>query len=39
VGNSADTQRAAAAMEWLHVDTGGEYDSRVVEALGRLVVQ
>jgi hypothetical protein len=39
VGNSADTQRAAAAMEWLHLDTEGEYDSRVIEALSRLVVQ
>jgi hypothetical protein len=39
VGNSADTQRADAAMEWLHLETGSEYDPRVVEALSRLVVQ
>jgi hypothetical protein len=39
VGSSADQQRAAAAMEWLRLDTESEYDSRVVEALGRLVVQ
>jgi hypothetical protein len=38
VGNSADPQRAAEAMEWLRLDTGSEYDSRVVEALSRLVV-
>jgi hypothetical protein len=39
VGSSPDPERAAAAMEWLRLEVGSEYDSRVVEALGRLVVQ
>ena len=39
VGSSPDPERAAAAMEWLRLETGSEYDSQVVEALSRLVVQ
>jgi HD domain len=38
VGSSADPSRAAAAMERLRLDTGAEYDPRVVEALSKLVV-
>jgi hypothetical protein len=38
VGSSADASRAAAAVERLRLDTGAEYDPRVVEALGKLVV-
>jgi len=38
VGSSADASRAAAAMERLRLDTGAEYDPRVVEALSKLVV-
>ena len=38
VGSSADASRAAAAVERLRLDTGAEYDPRVVEALSKLVV-
>ena len=38
VGSSADASRVAAAMERLRLDTGAEYDPRVVEALSKLVV-
>ncbi len=38
VGSSADASRAAAALERLRLDTGSEYDPRVVEALSKLVV-
>ena len=38
VGSSADASRAAAAVERLRLDTGTEYDPRVVEALSKLVV-
>jgi HD domain len=38
VGSSADASRAAAALERLRLDTGAEYDPRVVEALSKLVV-
>jgi len=38
VGSSADGSRAAAAVERLRLDTGAEYDPRVVEALSKLVV-
>ena len=38
VGSSADASRASAAVERLRLDTGAEYDPRVVEALGKLVV-
>jgi len=39
VGSSADPQRVSAAVQRLRLEGGAEYDSRVVEALGRLVVQ
>jgi hypothetical protein len=38
VGSSADASQAAAAVERLRLDTGVEYDPRVVEALSKLVV-
>jgi hypothetical protein len=38
VGSSADPSQAAAAVERLRLDTGSEYDPRVVEALSGLVV-
>ena len=38
VGSSADASRAFAAVERLRLDTGAEYDPRVVEALSKLVV-
>jgi hypothetical protein len=38
VGSSADASRAAAALERLRLDTGAEYDPRVVEALSKLAV-
>jgi hypothetical protein len=38
VGSSADASRATAALERLRLDTGVEYDPRVVEALSKLVV-
>jgi hypothetical protein len=38
VGNSADSSRAAAAVERLRLDTASEYDPQVVDALSRLVV-
>jgi hypothetical protein len=38
VGNSTDPSRAADAVERLRLDTASEYDPRVVDALGRLVV-
>jgi HD domain len=38
VGSSADASRAAAAVERLRLDTGTEYDPRVVEAMSNLVV-
>jgi HD domain len=38
-GSSPDPERVAAAMEWLRLEVGSEYDSRVVEALSKLVVQ
>jgi len=38
-GSAPDPERVAAAMEWLRVEVGSEYDSRVVEALSKLVVQ
>jgi response regulator RpfG family c-di-GMP phosphodiesterase len=37
VGSSAEYGRAAAAVERLRLDTASEYDSRVVEALNRVV--
>jgi hypothetical protein len=39
VGASADPERASAVVERLRLETGSEYDPRVVEALSRLVVQ
>jgi hypothetical protein len=38
VGSWADPSQANAAVERLRLDTGLEYDSRVVEALSKLVV-
>jgi len=38
VGSSGDPVRAAEAVERLRLDTGAEYDPRVVEALSRLVL-
>jgi len=38
VGSSDDPSRAAEAVERLRLDTGSEYDPRVVEALSKLVV-
>jgi HD domain len=38
VGSSADPSQASAAVERLRLDTGLEYDPRVVEALSKLVV-
>jgi HD-GYP domain-containing protein (c-di-GMP phosphodiesterase class II) len=38
VGSSADTSRAAEAVARLRLDTACEYDPRVVDALGRLVI-
>ena len=38
-GSSPDPERVAAAMEWLRLEVGSEYDSRVVEALSKLVLQ
>ena len=38
VGSSEDPSRAAEAVERLRLDTGSEYDPRVVEALSKLVV-
>ena len=38
VGSSADPCRATEAVERLRLDTGSEYDPRVVEALSKLVV-
>ena len=38
VGSSADPSLAAEAVERLRLDTGSEYDPRVVEALSTLVV-
>jgi hypothetical protein len=38
VGSSADPSQARAAVERLRLDTGLEYDPRVVEALSKLVV-
>jgi hypothetical protein len=38
VGSSADPSHASAAVERLRLDTGLEYDPRVVEALSKLVV-
>ena len=38
VGSSEDPSRAAEAVERLRLDTGSEYDPRVVEALSRLAV-
>jgi hypothetical protein len=37
VGNSADRDRASAALERLRLDTASEYDPGVVEALSRVV--
>ena len=37
VGTSVEPSRAAAAVERLRLDTAGEYDPQVVDALGRLV--
>ena len=37
VGSSAEPGRATAAVERLRLDTGAEYDPRVVEALSRVV--
>jgi HD-GYP domain-containing protein (c-di-GMP phosphodiesterase class II) len=38
VGSSENPSRAAEAVERLRLDTGSEYDPRVVEALSKLVV-
>jgi HD domain len=38
VGSSEEPCRAAEAVERLRLDTGSEYDPRVVEALSKLVV-
>jgi hypothetical protein len=38
VGSSGDPGHASAAVERLRLDTAQEYDPRVVEALGKLVV-
>jgi acid phosphatase family membrane protein YuiD len=38
VGSSADPSRAAEAVERLRLDTACEYDPRVVDALGQLVI-
>jgi len=38
VGTSADPSQAAEAVERLRLDTASEYDPRVVDALGRLVL-
>jgi hypothetical protein len=37
VGNSADRDRASAALERLRLDTAAEYDPGVIEALSRVV--
>jgi hypothetical protein len=37
VGNSADRDRAASALERLRLDTASEYDPGVVEALSKVV--
>jgi hypothetical protein len=37
VGNSADRDRAADALERLRLDTSAEYDPGVVEALSKVV--
>jgi HD domain len=37
VGNSADRDRASAALERLRLDTASEYDPGVIEALSRVV--
>jgi hypothetical protein len=37
VGSSPDSDRAAAALERLRLDTATEYDPRVVEALSKVV--
>jgi HD-GYP domain-containing protein (c-di-GMP phosphodiesterase class II) len=38
VGSSTDPSQAAEAVERLRLDTAAEYDPRVVDALGRLVL-
>jgi hypothetical protein len=37
VGNSADRDRASAALERLRLDTASEYDPGIVEALSRVI--
>ncbi|MCL2581420.1 MAG: HD domain-containing protein [Streptosporangiales bacterium] len=39
VGSSAEASRSTAAVERLRLDTAGEYDPRVVEALSRVVAR